>query len=287
MVTLTNRLSKDVIGILVALPLEEFTLVSFEGVVSLLKQAIPIGSIYNLSKTKDNLDLLIVLEKGCGVRLDTFEDMVNMSLLGYDNSFCTVHTFGHINQQIGQGNLFYSAVCIEENLIYSKDISQKLPCPSYQVYQKRKVDLNRLFSIEMRKACSFLEGASYYANHINMELAMFMLQQAIELTYRCFLNLLRGRDMKCHSLITLRKNIRRYAPKLIGVFSDKEEEELFYLELLEKGYCDARYNRDYKADKEVVTWLRQKVWELHSGAFDLFANMMIAIEKESLKGGLN
>jgi len=286
MVTLTNKVNENVIGILNAIPIEEFTLVSLDGVVSLLKQAMPIGSIYNLSKTEKNLDLMIVLEKGCVRKLDTFDDVMDMSLLGYDG-FCTLHTFGHLNQQICNGNLFYSSACIEENLIYMKSTSQKLPSPSALVYQKRKVYLNRLFHIEMNKACSFLEGAAYYANHINLELSVFMLQQAVELTYRCFLNLLRGKDMKCHSLITLRRNIRRYAPNLIGVFSEQEEEELFYLDLLEKGYCDARYDREYKADRDMVIWLRRKVWQLHSKAYDLFANMMIAMERESLKNKFN
>ena len=283
MVTLIDRLHNDTIGILDALPIEEFTLFSLDGVVSLLKQAIPIGSIYNLSKNRKVLDLIIVLEKGCTRKLDTFEDVMDMSLLGYDHSFCTLHTFGHLNQQICKGDLFYSTACVEENLIYMNSISQKLPSPSAQVYQKKNSYFNEVFKIEMSKASSFLKGASYYANHINLELSVFMLQQAVELTYRCFLNLLRGKDMKSHSLSTLRRNIIRYAPKLIGVFSEKEEEELFYLDLLEKGYCEARYNRAYRADKDTVAWLLQKVWELHSKAFDLFANMMIAMGRESLK----
>lgn len=285
--TLKGIVDKEIIGILMSMGVEELTLANLDGVVSLLKQAIPIGSIYNLSKTKGSLDLIVVLEKGCNRRLDTFDDVLDMILLGYDHSFCTLHTFGHLNQQICRGDLFYSAVCIAENLIYSKNTSQQLPAASTLVCQNRQVYLSHLFNIEMNKACSFLAGAFQYANHIHLELAMFMLQQAVELTYRCFLNLLRGKDMKCHSLSALRNHLRRYAPQLIGIFSKKEEEELCYLDLLEKGYCEARYNSYYKADREVVMWLCEKVQELHLTAFKLFNNMMFAMEKESKKDEIN
>ncbi|WP_343531195.1 HEPN domain-containing protein [Pedobacter sp.] len=266
------------------LPVNEFTLVSFEGVITLLKQAIPVGSIYNLSKGNDALDLIIVLEKGCGRKLEIFDDIIDISLLGYENSYCTLHTFGHLNQQICEGNLFYGTACAEENLIYRKSVSNQLPVVNAQVYQNRKAYLDVLFNAEMKRACSFFDGASYYVGNRQLELAVFMLQQSVELTYRCFLNLLRGKDMKCHSLSTLRKNIRRGASKLIGIFSKEEEEELFYLDFLEKGYCEARYNREYRVDKEMVLWLRQKVWELHSTAFDLYASMMNTMEKGTLEG---
>jgi len=260
-------------------PVSELTLVSFEGVITLLKQAIPVGSIYNLSKSNEVLDLIIVLEKGCGKKLEIFDDIIDISLLGYENSYCTLHTFGHLNQQICMGNAFYGTACTEENLIYRKNVSQKLPFLNAQVYQERKAYLDALFKAEMKKACSFFDGASYYVGNGQLELAVFMLQQAVEFTYKCFLNILRGKDMKCHSLSTLRGNIRRGAAKLIGVFSKEEEEELFYLDFLEKGYCEARYNREYRVDKELVLWLRQKVWELHSTAFDLYVGMMNTMEK--------
>mgnify|MGYP006151015267 FL=1 len=129
----------------------------------------------------------------------------------------------------------------------------------------------------MIKASSFLDGATYFIGINRFELAVFMLQQAVELTYRCFLNLMRGKDIKCHELYVLRRNIKRFAPQLLGAFSDNEKEELRYLDVLEKGYCDARYNREYKIRKEKVILLHQKVKELHSRSFDLFASIMVKL----------
>ncbi len=264
----------------------ELTTINLDGVVSLLKQAIPIATIYNLSKSKSVLDLIIVLEKRCGKALDTFENVIDMSQLGYQQSFCTLHTFSYLSQQICEGNFFYSSVCIEENVIYRKVVSEKLPLPNPQVCKSKEIHLNQLFKIEMGKACSFFEGGNYFIGNNCFELAVFMLQQAVEFTYRCFLNLMRGKDIKCHTLCLLRRNVQRFAPNLIGVFSENEEEELSYLHILEKGYCDARYDRTYIVDRDMVILLRQKVWELHSRAFDLFANMMITIKNEALKGGI-
>ena len=263
----------------------KFTSVGFEGVVNFLKQTIPIGTIYNLSNNTKALDLVIVLEKSCGKALSDFEDVIDIAMLGYDNSVCTLHTFGGLNKLLLEGNLFYNWVCVERNVIYRKNNAEQLPYVSEQVYMLKNTYFNRLFKIEMIKACSFLDGATYFMDLSRFELAVFMLQQAVELTYRCFLNLMRGKDIKCHELYVLRRNIKRFAPQLLGAFSDNEEEELHYLSVLGKSYCDARYNRDYKIRKEEVILLHQKVKELHSRSFDLFAGIMVKLDNLVGKSG--
>ncbi|WP_293299182.1 HEPN domain-containing protein [Pedobacter sp. UBA4863] len=257
----------------------EFTKVNFEGVINFLKQTVPIGSIYNLSRNPQSLDLMVVLEKSCGEALANFEDLVDIAFLGYPNSVCTLHSYGGLNQQLLSGSLFYSWACNDENIVYRKSNAETLAKTSVETYLAKKSYYNRLFKIEMIKACSFLDGATHFMALNRFELAVFMLQQAVELTYRCFLNLMRGKDIKCHELYVLRRNIKRFAPTLIGVFSDNEEEELHYLDVLGKGYCDARYNREYKIGKDRVIFLHQKVKALHSRSFELFASMMLKLDK--------
>ncbi|WP_410220235.1 HEPN domain-containing protein [Pedobacter sp.] len=258
----------------------EHTLVSFDGIVSLLKQAIPIGTIYNISGKKDKLDLIIVLEKCCGKSLETFENVIDMSLLGYPDSVCTLHTFGYLKQQMLEGNFFYSSVCIEKNVVYRKSTAELLPCPCFKIYEVMVARCKHVFDAEMKKASSFLSGAINYIDTGSYELAVFMLQQTAELTYRCFLNIMRGKDIKCHSLIVLRRNLKRFAPYLIGIFSADEKEELHDLEILEKGYCDARYNREYTVTEETVSSLYQKVSMLHQQAFILFADKIKDLQDE-------
>ena len=276
-------LTPNVASITMHCGFEEIVFVEFEGVVNFLKQAIPVGTIYNISADRRKLDLIVVLEKCRCVALDNFSDTIEMSLLGFEGSICTLHSFGGLNQQLTSGNLFYNWACTEAHLIYRKSIAEQLPSVGGEIYTHKMGIYHRIFKIEMAKACSFLDGAKQFIIARRYELAVFMLQQAVELTYRCFLNLLRGKDIKCHALYVLRRNISRYAPGLLGVFSENEKEELFYLEMLEKGYCEARYNRDYVVKKETVQYLYEKVWKLHARAFDLFAKLMINIERNVFK----
>lgn len=259
----------------------EHTLVCFDGIVSLLKQAIPIGTIYNLSNQKEKLDLIIVLEKCCGKSLDTFENVIDMSLLGYPDSVCTLHTFGYLKQQMLEGNFFYSSVCIEKNVVYRKSTAEQLPNPGFKIYEMTITRCRNIFDAEMKKASAFLNGALFYIDAGIYELAVFMLQQTAELTYRCFLTIMRGKDIKCHSLTVLRRNLKRFAPYLTGIFSMDEEEELRDLEILEKGYCDARYNHGYTITEQTVSSLYQKVNMLYQKAFVLFADKIKDLKDEA------
>jgi HEPN domain-containing protein len=252
----------------------EQTLVSLEGVVTLIKQAIPVGVIYNLGKVNGELDLIVVLEKSCTKPYTAYEHVVDLALLGYENGTCTIHNYGLLNAQLMSGHLFYSSVCIEENVVYRKNTSEIFGYASPEIVEEIKIKSANVFSAGITKAINFYQGAQQYLADELYEMAIFMLQQACELTYRCLLNVLRGKDLKCHSPIVLRKHIRRFAPEIIGIFSSVEEEEIQYLQVLEEAYIKSRYQIDYTIERDLLFFLNGKVAQLQDWAKVVFERVI-------------
>ena len=238
---------------------KEYASSSMAGIVNLITQAIPVGMIYNLSKSKEKIDLIIVLEKSCTKAYSEFENMIDLVMLGHEYGTCTVHNYGLLNAQLSNGHLFYTSACVAENLIYRKNTEEAFRAPSEETIALMQEKSAILFNTSLQKAVSFYDGAQYYLDSNSLEMAMFMLHQACELTYRCLLNVLKGKDLKCHSPAVLRKHVKRFAPEVIGVFSEFEEEELYYLQLLEDAYTKSRYELNYMVEKESLNFLNEKV----------------------------
>jgi HEPN domain-containing protein len=239
------------------------------GVINLLTQAIPVGIIYNLSKTPAMPDLLIVLEKKCTKAYSEYETIVELAMLGYPNGTCTIHNYGLLNAQIGSGHLFYGTACVEENVVYRKDMEQVFSQPDAFAVSLMKGKLAEQFDKGIDKAKKFYTGAQYYLADGANEMAIFMLQQACELAYRCLLNALRGKDLKCHSPAILRRHVKRFAPEVIGVFDPIEAHEIKHLEVLEEAYVQSRYTMSYVISEKAIVFLSERVGLLIAKSINL------------------
>jgi hypothetical protein len=155
----------------------EFTLVSMEGFVELIKQAIPIGMIYNLSKKRREIDLIIVLEKSCTKAYSEFERIIELLMLGFDNGTCTIHNYGLLNAQLSKGHLFYTSACVMENLIYRKSTEEVFSVPNEETIAIIKEEAAILFNVALQRVVNFYEGTQYYLERGRFEMAMFMLHQ--------------------------------------------------------------------------------------------------------------
>ncbi len=254
--------------------LDEQTLVCLEGVINLIKQAIPVGSIYNLSGDKTVLDLIIVLERSCTKAYSDFEHVIDLATLGYETGTCTIHNYGLLNKLIQNGHLFYHTACIEKNVIYKKSNAEAFICNDVDRIIAAKLEAEQTFEKGIAKAVNFYDGAQHYIEADLNDMAMFMLHQACELTYRCLLNVLRGKDVKCHSPAVLLKHLKRFAPAIVGIFDALEEKELDYLQVLEDAYVKSRYNRNYNIENELLIFLNQKIALLQQTAIHLFNEKM-------------
>ena len=265
----------------------EESLVSLEGVIELIKRAIPVGIIYNLSRSTEELDLVVVLEKNCTKAYQEFEDLLDLAQLGFKRGQCTVHSYGLLHHLINNGHVFYNTACVAHNVIYQKNNEALFSPASSSLFEKIKLEAETQFKVGMDKALHFYEGAQLYIKNGLDDIAIFMLQQACELTYRCLLHVLRGKAVKSHSPILLRKHLKRFAPEIIGVFSPIEEEEIKYLQLLEDAYVNSRYNQHYKVAHSSIVHLNSSVALLQQKAGHLFQHNMDILDRKIKEFGVN
>lgn len=239
-------------------------------ILDLITNVMPIGIIFNLSKKADFFDLMLVLDEHCTYASKNIDVLMEPALLNFSNCVYSLHTFSSIHQQIQAGNLFYCTVCVPQNVIYRKDmLALHVPC-SPHVFKQQVLSYHRAFKMEMDKAMQFLKGAVWYMEHQVFGLATFMLHQATELTYRAFLTALGSNVIKTHDLNKLRKHLNRFVPQILGAFDEDEVTETRLLALLEKAYCDARYNELYHVSKDRASKLLQGVKRLHERAMVVY-----------------
>jgi len=98
------------------------------------------------------------------------------------------------------------------------------------------------------------------------DIAIFLLHQAAELTYRGILKHLNGYDKKTHEIRSLQKYVRRCAPQLCNAFPDDTAEESRLLNLLENAYLKSRYEQEYPALEKDLSALFGKVGALQEAA---------------------
>lgn len=235
-------------------------------ILDLMTSVMPIGIIFNISQKADYFDLMVVLDEHCTYASKNIDVLMEPALLNFSNCVYSLHTFSSIHQQIRVGNLFYCTVCVPQNVIYRKEtVTLHAPCNPH-VFKQQLLSYHRIFEREMDKAVQFLRGAVWYIDHQVFGLATFMLHQATELTYRAFLTALGDSVIKTHDLNKLRKCLKRFVPWILGAFDEDEVLETRLLGLLERAYCDARYNELYQISFARASKLLDGVKRLHERA---------------------
>jgi HEPN domain-containing protein len=219
---------------------------SIEAIVLFIKEVLPISYIFCTSLSPRRTDLIIVMDQHKHKRFEEAYALLNFAMLGHENINCTVYTYGTIYDLLTKGHLYFSAICIAENCVYQSTPHFTLPSLTQAKRSELLAKSSPLFQQNIHKAITFFNGARQFANEKERTIAAFMLQQACELTYRSLLLSLRGKDIKSHDLVALRKHLSHFAPTILGVFDDKEDAEIRILTSIQEAYIDSRYNQTYQ-----------------------------------------
>lgn len=88
---------------------------------------------------------------------------------------------------------------------------------------------------------------------------MFLLHQAVELTFRSILQCLTGCNIREHEIKVLKRHIRCYTPQLVSIFNEDNQQEKELLATLEKGYITTSYDNNYVVDASILPVLSERV----------------------------
>ncbi|MEJ5995196.1 HEPN domain-containing protein [Pedobacter sp. Du54] len=215
-------------------------------VVNFLKEVIPSSYIFRTTASANRTDLIIIMDQYKYKPFDEIHTLLDFAVLGHENINCTVYTYGTIYEFLSKGHLYFSSLCTPKNCVYQSNPNFSLPLlhpeKRNELIEKSQV----LFNQNIQKAITFFKGACKFVNESESTISAFMLQQACELTYRSLLLTLRGKQVKCHDLIVLRKHLSHFAPAIIGVLDTEEAKEIALLTSIQEAYIKSRYDQTYK-----------------------------------------
>ncbi|WP_202405920.1 HEPN domain-containing protein [Hufsiella ginkgonis] len=218
-------------------------------------------------------DLLIVIpDKNCP-SFEELEAVAEFCTVKGEKISCSLHKSSALTQALSNGHVYLSLVCTKANLIY-QDSTAKLPVLPIGLFGAIVAKATHEFNLGIDKATSFYAGARFHREANDSAMAMFMLQQATESTFRTIAIALYGMERKTHSLRSLKKLNRKLAPQLNEIFPADTEQEERLLKLLEDAYLDARYLADYKIGGDDIQVLMDRVQQVLSTARNVFDERM-------------
>jgi HEPN domain-containing protein len=225
-------------------------------------------------------DILVVTRKN-DFRCDhSLQDIVENRCRLLTPVTVLVHDIDYVNEQLSQGQYFFSQIIREAILLYDAG--------SVSLVEGTPPDLARTKAIAVQdfekwwsRAGAFFKSAQFNKQQKEWRLAVFLLHQAAEQTYQAILLVFTGYKPCTHNLDKLRRYTNRFSIELALLFprNTKEEDRLF--KLLLQGYVDARYKEDYHITEEEVGLLTERVRKLQSIATSVCRNRFISLDKMS------
>lgn len=207
-------------------------------------------------------DLLIVVNDKSLVDFATFWYRAEDKLM-HDAGIRTpvnfiVHTLDEVNNALALGQYFFSDIIKEGILLYNlmgstPFITPKPPTPDAALETAQKQ-----FDFWLPLALHSLKLSRDSVVDQVFRDAAFLLHQAVERTYICFLLVETNYSPATHSIKFLRSLAEQIDPELIGVWPRESKKDRRLFELLKRAYVDARYSEHYVVTAEELAWLGER-----------------------------
>lgn len=199
--------------------------------------------------TKDNPEKTHIQEAKIMDRVGRHGPSVNLE----------IHEIDFINEGLEEGEYFFVDIVSEGVLLYDRNNLQfALSRELTQAEKKEKAQ--RYFSTWFPQANEFIIDCNHAFGRGSLKKGVFELHQATESLYYTTLLVFTDFKPKTHNLWKLRKKAKMHAKELFHAFraeTDKREKHLF--DLLQRGYVDARYRKDYSITHEELSTLIERV----------------------------
>jgi HEPN domain-containing protein len=257
--------------------LTKFAEQNFPAVINFIADVIMPEKIYCLSHEKgndgtDHANLVLVIPERHPQTFEEIESTFNFACLKHHHLSCTLFKSSFFHTMIKEGHVYFSLACNTGSLIYD-DGSKPIPKLRLDSRPEKIEKTKRDFYAGLAKAKTFYANAESYRNS-NLNMAAFMLHQAVELCLRALGKSLSNQDKTTHGLSTLLKFSRRITPKLAILMDNGNAEDERLLILLEGAYLGYRYSEKYSIEKKDLNTLLEKVKKLHLYTEETFLDWM-------------
>ena len=192
-----------------------------------------------------------------------------------------VHTMDEVNNALAEGQYFFSDIIKEGIALYDLKGSTPFITPQPQTPDEALATAVKHFEQRMEGVRNAFEIFAFCVSGGLHNDASFILHQAVERAYTCFLLVETNYAPSTHSIKFLRSLAEQLAPELIAVWPRETKHDRRLFELLKRAYVDARYSEHYAITAEELIWLgeraeilrtlvetrsREKIEQLRAGA---------------------
>jgi len=174
-----------------------------------------------------------------------------------------VHTLDEVNDRMAQGHFFFADIRREGILLYAlkggKPLAKPRPLNAQQAYDTAKEHFEQRFP----HATEFLPGYQLYRDRSNLNLAAFMLHQAVEHAYHALLLTLTHYTPNSHNIVNLRNLAEDQDRRLVEAWPRFFKRDRAAYQLLKRAYVEARYSPHFAITTEQLDWLETGAKRLH------------------------
>ena len=169
-----------------------------------------------------------------------------------------VHSLEEVNQSLEHGEYFWVDIARDGIILY------ELPChplatPKALTAADAYTMAKAYFDDWLTKIDSAIKGAGFYVSENEFKDAAFILHQATERAYICFLLVQKLYFPKSHNIKFLRSLAEDNEPRLIGAWPRDARIDRRRFELLKRAYVEARYSPAYEIDINDLNAIRASV----------------------------
>ncbi|WP_082489323.1 HEPN domain-containing protein [Dyadobacter sp. Leaf189] len=168
------------------------------------------------------------------------------------------HSVWFVNDKIERNYYFFVDIFKEGILLFDSG-KFSLSEPKDLSPEERQKKARNSFEHWFKKGNDFRKYADLAIQNADNNIAVFNLHQATETYYAAILLVFTDYKPRTHDIEELGKQVEKLHSDFSTVFPKKTAEEARLFKLLKKAYIDARYEIDYKIEKEELEYLSERV----------------------------
>ena len=160
-----------------------------------------------------------------------------------------VHALDEVNQALKRGEYFWVDIARDGIPLYELP-GHELATPMPASPQDALAMAECYFSDWLEKTDSALEGVEFFLERGRLKDAVFLLHQATERAYICFLLVRTLYFPRSHNIKFLRSLAEGNDPRLIEAWPRETKLDRRRFELLKRAYVEARYSANYEIGRD-------------------------------------
>lgn len=213
-------------------------------------------------------DLLVIVNSEFATDYGTYwfkaeERLLRDPKIGREVNFI-VHSLCEVNTKLKEGQYFFSDIRREGIPLYELSKDKALIDPAAVNEAETKERAREYFDQYLQSTAEFIELAETSIEKSFENKAAFLLHQAVESAYNCFLLVHTLYSPPSHNIKFLRSLAEDMDANLIDAWPRASKRDRAAFELLKRAYIDARYSPKFEVTREQLDWLVTHTRKLES-----------------------